>query len=147
MACSLYAAVVCAHFTLPTLYPHVSIEEYVTRTAVALEVPPELAHAIVSTESNYNPMATGTKGEIGLTQIRCTTAFTMGFAGDCNRLYDIGPNLVYGLAYLKSALRACGGDRACAISRYNKGIHARPSLHSPYVRKVKKNMKAEAWIK
>ena len=92
-------------------------------------------------------MATGTKGEIGLTQIRCTTAFTMGFAGDCNRLYDIGPNLVYGLAYLKSALRACGGDRACAISRYNKGIHARPSLHSPYVRKVKKNMKAEAWIK
>jgi soluble lytic murein transglycosylase-like protein len=46
-------------------------------------VPKDLAHAIVSLESNYDPNATGKLGEIGLGQIRCGTAKSEGFKGKC----------------------------------------------------------------
>src|SRR5690606_12894260 len=41
-------------------------------------VPAALAHAIVTVESNYHPMALGKAGEIGLMQIKPSTARRMG---------------------------------------------------------------------
>lgn len=84
-------------------------------------VPKDLAHAIVSLESNYDPTVTGKLGEIGLGQIRCKTAKTEGFEGKCNELYKPEVNLEYSMAYLRYALDLTNNDICRAASFYSSG--------------------------
>jgi len=44
-------------------------------------VPPEVADAVAQVESAYNPHAVGTVGEVGLMQVRPTTAVLLGHSG------------------------------------------------------------------
>ena len=46
-------------------------------------VPVVLATAVVQIESNFNPKRRGSAGEIGLMQIKPTTAKLMGYSGKC----------------------------------------------------------------
>ena len=98
-------------------------------------VPKDLAHAIVSLESNYDPTVTGKLGEIGLGQIRCRTAKSEGFTGKCTELYKPEVNLEYSMAYLRYALDRTNNDICKAASFYSSGQIPR-SNKTAYCRKM-----------
>jgi Transglycosylase SLT domain len=91
----------------------------VTSHARWAHVPVGVALAIVRHESGFNPRATGRAGEIGLMQIKCSTARGMGYSGGCRGLYNVSTNLSYGMRYLRMAL-----NRG-SVAYYNAGIGAK----------------------
>jgi len=88
-------------------------------------IPVKLAHAVVRVESNYNPRARGSAGEIGLMQIRLGTARMLGYTGSAKGLYDPETNIRYGMKYLGGAHDLAGGSTCGTILRYNAGHAAR----------------------
>lgn len=93
--------------------------------AAAYGVPPALAHAVVRIESNFNPKARGRAGEIGLMQIKPTTARMMGYKGSSKGLYDPETNIKYGMKYLALAHQLGGGTTCGTILKYNAGHGAK----------------------
>jgi soluble lytic murein transglycosylase-like protein len=61
--------------------------------AAANGVPPALVDAVVRIESRYDPAAVGSVGEIGLMQVRPTTAELLGFHGTSAELAQPQTNL------------------------------------------------------
>jgi len=104
-----------------TKYDTPTIQALVTKYAERHKVPSDFAHAIVSLESRYNPSVTGKKGEIGLGQIRCSTAKQQGFKGKCSELYKPEVNLEYTMTYLRYALNLTNDDICKAASFYGSG--------------------------
>jgi len=102
-------------------------------------VPVALANAVVMVESNYNAKARGGAGEIGLMQIKLSTARSMGYRGSRAGLYDPATNLKYGMKYLGGAHKLAGGDTCGTILRYNAGHGAKRmnKISSRYCSKVK----------
>jgi soluble lytic murein transglycosylase-like protein len=92
--------------------------------ARAAGVPVSVAMAVVRQESGFNPRATGSVGEIGLMQLRCSTAKGMGYRGSCSGLYHVSTNLRYGMRYLRLAL-----NRG-SVGYYNAGIGAKRLPHA-----------------
>ena len=78
-----------------------------------------VALAVVRQESSFNPKARGSVGEIGLMQVKCATARSVGYKGSCKGLYNVNTNLKYGMRYLKKALKRG------SVGYYNAGIHAK----------------------
>ena len=78
-------------------------------------MPSNLAHAVVSVESNFNPKARGRAGEIGLMQIKLATARLMGYRGSKKGLYDPETNIKYGMKYLGKAHKLSGGKTCGTI--------------------------------
>ena len=115
------SAAYSANTTKNTTYNTSDIKILVDIIAERHKVPNDLAHAIVSLESNYNPNVTGELGEIGLGQIRCKTAKQEGFAGKCSELYNPAVNLEYSMAYLRYALDLTNNDICKAASFYSSG--------------------------
>ncbi len=60
----------------------------VTRYASEYGVPASLAHAVIRIESNYRANARGRAGEVGLMQIKPSTARGMGYSGSIKALYN-----------------------------------------------------------
>ncbi|KGF70166.1 murein transglycosylase [Hoeflea sp. BAL378] len=88
-------------------------------------VPESLAHAVISVESNYRANARGAAGEIGLMQIKPTTARMMGYRGSAKGLYDPDTNIKYGMKYLAMAHKLGGGSTCGTILKYNAGHAAK----------------------
>ncbi|MDL2408947.1 transglycosylase SLT domain-containing protein [Rhizobium calliandrae] len=84
-------------------------------------VPVELATAVVQIESNFNPKKRGSAGEIGLMQIKPTTAKLMGYSGSAKGLYDPDTNIEFGMKYLAKAQKLGGGPTCNTILKYNAG--------------------------
>lgn len=103
-------------------------------------VPADLAHAVVSIESNYYPKALGKAGEIGLMQIKPSTARGMGYRGPSSGLYHPETNIKYGMKYLATAYKLGGGTTCGAILKYNAGHGAKRMnpTSSAYCAKVKR---------
>lgn len=106
----------------------------VSAAAQVAGVPIAIAHAVVRTESRYNPRARGRAGELGLMQIKPATARGLGFRGAASGLFDPAENLRWGMRYLRLAL-ARGGPGCAGVSLYQSGIYARPRC-SAYGRRV-----------
>jgi len=102
-------------------------------------VPERVAMAVVQVESNFNPRARGSAGEIGLMQIKPATARGLGFRGAAKALYDPQTNLEWGMRYLAGAHKRASGDLCGTILRYNAGHYAKRMnpVSSRYCRKVK----------
>jgi soluble lytic murein transglycosylase-like protein len=81
--------------------------------------------AVVRVESNYNPRARGRAGEVGLMQIKPSTARAMGYSGSIKALYDPETNLRWGMKYLAGAYERAGGTTCGTILRYNAGHYAK----------------------
>lgn len=107
----------------------------VSAAAQVAGVPLAIAHAVVRTESRYNPRARGSAGEIGLTQLKMGTARGMGYRGTAAELYDPATNLKWGFRYLAAAYQRSGGNWAVAASLYNRGIYSRRVI-TDYGRRV-----------
>lgn len=114
-------------------------EDAISKVARKNNVPADLVHAVVRTESNYNARARGSVGEIGLMQLRLSTARSLGYSGSVKGLYNPYINLEYGTKYLAIAHRLSYGSTCGTILKYNAGHGARRMnpISARYCRKVK----------
>ncbi|MEM8685770.1 MAG: transglycosylase SLT domain-containing protein [Pseudomonadota bacterium] len=96
-----------------------------------------MALAVVRQESSFNPKARGSVGEIGLMQVKCATARSVGYKGSCKGLYNVNTNLKYGMRYLKKALKRG------SVGYYNAGIYAKrlPKQARKYASSVKRKQR------
>jgi soluble lytic murein transglycosylase-like protein len=104
--------------------PDISATKYsaiIVKYANQYNVPIELARAVVRVESNFNPNALGSAGEVGLMQIKPATARMMGYSGSRKGLFDPETNIKYGMKYLAGALELGGGETCGTILKYNAG--------------------------
>ncbi|WP_455473791.1 lytic transglycosylase domain-containing protein [Bartonella sp. B30(2025)] len=114
-------------------------ESLIKKFANKYNVPVNLAHAVVNVESSYKAYTKGAAGEIGLMQIKPSTARGLGFNGSVKELYDPATNLEYGMRYLARAYQLSGGSTCGTILKYNAG-HAAKKMNSTsakYCSKVK----------
>ncbi|MGH6760000.1 MAG: lytic transglycosylase domain-containing protein [Phyllobacterium sp.] len=105
-------------------------------------VPVKLAHAVVRVESNFRPNVTGGAGEIGLMQIKLSTARGLGYTGSAKALYNPETNIRYGMKYLAGAHKLGDGSTCGTILKYNAGHGAKRMnpVSANYCVKVKRHM-------
>jgi soluble lytic murein transglycosylase-like protein len=99
------------------------IRALIAQYAAAHGVPEALVHRIVRRESNYNPLATGRGGALGLMQIKHAHARALGYTGPASGLLDPNTNLAYGVPYLAGAYRVAGGDQNRTVAYYASGYY------------------------
>lgn len=124
------------------IVPQISTRPYealIQKFANKYDVPVNLAHAVVRVESNYKARTKGAAGEIGLMQIKPSTARGLGFNGSVQDLYDPATNLEYGMRYLARAHKLSGGNTCGTILKYNAGHGAKKmnAISAKYCSKVK----------
>jgi len=93
------------------------IEKEVASTGL----PADVADAVMSVESSYNPATIGGVGEIGLMQLLPSTARMLGFSGTLAELAVPETNIHYGVMYLAQAWRLAHGDICTATMKYRAG--------------------------
>ncbi|MBY5317006.1 lytic transglycosylase domain-containing protein [Rhizobium leguminosarum] len=98
-----------------------SYSALISKYANQHDVPVALATAVIRIESNFNPNARGSHGEIGLMQIKPATARMMGYSGSAKGLFDPETNIKYGMKYLAAAHDLGGGQTCNTILKYNAG--------------------------
>lgn len=93
----------------------------VAASALAQGVPPQIALAVASHESGFNPNATNnnTNGttDYGVMQLNSTTVQTLGLSNPL----DPQANIDAGVGLLAGYLRQYGGDEAKALQAYASG--------------------------
>jgi soluble lytic murein transglycosylase-like protein len=93
----------------------------ITREAERRGLPPAVADAVAMVESSYSPGAVGNVGEVGLMQLRPTTAAMLGYRGSLTGLFEPETNIQYGVAYLAEAWRLTGGQLCQTLMKYRAG--------------------------
>ena len=99
----------------PTWSPQ--LERQIEAIANLYKIDPGMADRLVRTESNYDPMARGALGELGLTQLMPKTALEMGVTNPT----DPEQSLRGGFGYLRKLIDRYGGDTDKALMAYNWG--------------------------
>lgn len=94
-------------------------------------IDPRLVHAVIQTESSYNPAAHNPSGAHGLMQLMPATAAR--WKVDAN---DPVQNIRGGVSELKQLLDQNGGDVVKALRLYNGSPQASEAATQPYVDKV-----------
>jgi soluble lytic murein transglycosylase-like protein len=114
------------------------IERYASENGVSIQ----LAHAVISVESNYKASSLGKAGEVGLMQIKPATAKLMGYAGSKTGLFDPETNIKYGMKYLGKAQKLGDGTTCGTILKYNAGHGAKRMnpISQDYCNKVKRHI-------
>lgn len=122
-----------------TQYSHI-----IDRYAKTYGVPTSLAHAVVRHESNFQPNVRGRAGEIGLMQIKLSTARGLGYSGSAKGLYEPSTNVQYGMKYLAMAQKLGGGSTCGTILKYNAGHGAKRMnpISANYCAQVKAYMRS-----
>lgn len=88
----------------------------VQEAANASGVSATLIHAVIATESRYNPRAISPKGAIGMMQLMPKTAKELGV-----NPYDPVQNIYGGAKYLAGLIRQFNGNMQLAVASYNAG--------------------------
>lgn len=92
----------------------------VKKVAKKLGVEPDLIHAIIRAESNYESTAVSPKGAIGLMQLMPAT----GKAYGVDNFIDPEQNIEGGTKYLKDLIKLYGGKTSLVLAAYNAGQEA-----------------------
>jgi hypothetical protein len=95
--------------------------DVVRREASVRGLPPEVAEAVAYVESGFEPDAVGAVGEIGLMQIRPSTAEMLGHDGGALALFDPATNARFAVRYLATAWKLANGDLCRALMKYRAG--------------------------
>ncbi|MDG9789207.1 lytic transglycosylase domain-containing protein [Brucella anthropi] len=116
----------------------------INRYASTYGVHSALAHAVVRHESNFQPNVRGKAGEIGLMQIKLSTARGLGYTGSAKGLYEPSTNIQFGMKYLAQAQKLGGGSTCGTILKYNAGHGAKRMnpTSAKYCSSVKAYMRA-----
>lgn len=93
------------------------INDLVESIAAEHSLLPRLIHAVIRTESNYNPVAISAKGALGLMQLMPATARRFGVT----HAFDPVENIQGGARYLKYLLELYNGDYELTLAAYNAG--------------------------
>lgn len=94
----------------------------VQAAAEATQIEPALIHAVIATESGYNPKALSRKGAYGLMQVLPATAQTM--TAIPVRQWSVPQQILWGSHYLKRMLDMFEGNVTLALAAYNAGPQA-----------------------
>jgi soluble lytic murein transglycosylase-like protein len=94
-----------------------TFKPFIEEASVTFGVPPELIHAVITVESNYNQLAVSPKGARGLMQIMPATATRFGSTGN----FDPRQNILTGSRYLRWLLDYFNDDLELTIAAYNAG--------------------------
>ncbi|MCQ4347450.1 lytic transglycosylase domain-containing protein [Pseudomonas stutzeri] len=89
----------------------------VAAAAAAHRLPEALLHAVIRSESNYDPLAVSGRGAIGLMQLMPDTARALGVSDP----WDPAANIHGGARYLRQLLQMFDGDLSLALAAYNAG--------------------------
>lgn len=89
----------------------------IASVARSYELPEGLMHAVIATESAYDPNAVSRAGAVGLMQLMPDTARQYGVS---NR-HDPAENMSAGARYLKDLLKRFGNNLELALAGYNAG--------------------------
>ncbi|MCI4592619.1 lytic transglycosylase domain-containing protein [Sphingobium sp. BYY-5] len=96
-----------------------AFEPHIQASAQAYRIDPLFLHAIIGTESTYEPSAISHAGARGLMQIMPDTGARFGVAGEA--LYDPATNIDTGARLLKSLQKRYGKDFTLILAAYNAG--------------------------
>jgi soluble lytic murein transglycosylase-like protein len=113
--------------------------DIIDRYAREYGVAPSLARAVIRVESGYDAHKTGSAGEVGLMQIKPSTARMLGYSGGVKQLYDPETNIKWGMKYLGMAKEAGNGTTCGTLLKYNAGhaaTHMNP-ISAAYCGRVK----------
>ena len=94
----------------------------VQEIARATQIDPALIHAVIATESGYNPQAQSRKGAYGLMQVLPSTA--RSFSTIPVKQWSVRQQILWGSRYLKNMLQLFEGDVSLALAAYNAGPNA-----------------------
>ncbi|WP_449413589.1 lytic transglycosylase domain-containing protein [Pandoraea soli] len=97
--------------------PALPFDSLVQRAAQVASVDAALLHAIIDTESGYDPQAVSARGAIGLMQVLPRTGERFGV----RRLEDPAENVRAGASYVRWLLSRFDGDLTLALAAYNAG--------------------------
>ena len=98
---------------------HAEAAYYADAYARHYHVPPELVHAIIRQESNWNQRAISTKNAQGLMQLMPGTAARFGVRNPLEMSQNVGG----GVRYLHALLGQYHGDMRLAVAAYYAGEH------------------------
>jgi hypothetical protein len=133
------AALAQAERSAPTGQPTIAYGDIIDRYAREYGVDPSLARAVIRVESGYDAHKTGSAGEVGLMQIKPSTARMLGYSGGVKHLYDPEINIKWGMKYLGMAKEAGNGTTCGTLLKYNAGhaaTHMNP-ISAAYCGRVK----------
>ncbi len=89
----------------------------ITAAAKQYQIDPHLLHALVDTESAFNPRAVSKAGAIGLTQLMPKTAQSLGVKDSWNP----EQNIQGGAMFFSQLLHKYKNDKVLALAAYNAG--------------------------
>jgi SLT domain-containing protein len=95
----------------------VPFANFISESARAHGVAPELVAAVIAVESNFNPNAVSWRSARGLMQLIPETAARFGVT----KVFDPQQNIEAGTKYLKELLLRYNGDLALTLAAYNAG--------------------------
>ncbi len=84
------------------------------------DIPSDLIHSIIRTESNYDPLAISPKGAMGLMQLMPETAKVYGV----NNVFDPAENIEGGVKYLNDLIKLFNRKTHLVLAAYNAGQEA-----------------------
>jgi soluble lytic murein transglycosylase-like protein len=105
------------HKTAGILGNRVRFTPMVEEAASLNRLDPALLHAMITTESGYNPRAVSPKGAIGLMQLMPNTARRYGVSD----AYNPSQNIHAGAHYMSDLLQMFNQDLNLALAAYNAG--------------------------
>ena len=109
----------------PTNAQLATFKTALVQQATQNRVPPALIAAIIMVESGGNPRAVSASGNIGLMQLKRSTAAGYGVTD----LYDPVENIKAGARYLHDLLIRFHNDIPLAVAGYNAGATAVANAH------------------
>jgi hypothetical protein len=99
---------------------HKNYKALIQDVATSVRLEPALLHAVIQTESAYNPRAVSPKGAVGLMQLMPATARRFGVRDRT----DATSNVYGGARYLRYLLKMFRNNMRLALAAYNAGENA-----------------------